>query len=184
MAGESTACEQEHSSLRGGGGARASLPLLFQIARPLWILTSDPSAKSAETGWAPSLRTNSEPKTRSTVQTRRARAVFQIFQAGRSMRNSTVSGNLAQGLGGMMSISTNDALSRVPAGLPIFITGGAEDPVGGRKGMTALAKAYEATGHTAVTLKLYDEGRHEMFNETNRDEVVGELLEWLSARLP
>jgi alpha-beta hydrolase superfamily lysophospholipase len=28
-------------------------------------------------------------------------------------------------------------------------------------------------------MKLYEQGRHEMLNETNRDEVVGDLVVWL-----
>ena len=32
-----------------------------------------------------------------------------------------------------------------------------------------------------VTLKVYPGGRHEMLNETNRSEVVGDLLGWLDA---
>ncbi|MEX1266445.1 MAG: hypothetical protein WEA08_05935, partial [Woeseia sp.] len=53
------------------------------------------------------------------------------------------------------------------------------DPVGGRHGMTRLAAAYERTGHTAVTLRIYSGGRHEMLNETNRDEVTEDILDWL-----
>ena len=30
-----------------------------------------------------------------------------------------------------------------------------------------------------VTLRLYPDGRHEMLNETNRDEVHADLLAWL-----
>jgi alpha-beta hydrolase superfamily lysophospholipase len=32
-----------------------------------------------------------------------------------------------------------------------------------------------------VTTRYYDGGRHEMFNETNRDEVLTDLLAWLDA---
>jgi alpha-beta hydrolase superfamily lysophospholipase len=32
-----------------------------------------------------------------------------------------------------------------------------------------------------VTTPYYDGGRHEMFNETNRDEVLTDLLAWLDA---
>ena len=31
-----------------------------------------------------------------------------------------------------------------------------------------------------MQLKLYPEGRHEMLNELNRDEVVDDLLGWLT----
>jgi alpha-beta hydrolase superfamily lysophospholipase len=34
-----------------------------------------------------------------------------------------------------------------------------------------------------VTVKSYAGGRHEMFNEINREDVVAELLEWLDSKL-
>ena len=30
---------------------------------------------------------------------------------------------------------------------------------------------------------MYPEARHEVFNETNRDEVVGDLVAWLDQRI-
>jgi alpha-beta hydrolase superfamily lysophospholipase len=32
-----------------------------------------------------------------------------------------------------------------------------------------------------VTYKFYPQGRHELLNETNRDEVQKDLLDWLDA---
>jgi alpha-beta hydrolase superfamily lysophospholipase len=46
------------------------------------------------------------------------------------------------------------------------------------------AKMYvEASSSPDVTVKLYPGGRHEMFNETNRDEVLADLAEWLETRI-
>jgi alpha-beta hydrolase superfamily lysophospholipase len=86
-------------------------------------------------------------------------------------------------LGGLFSIGSDHALSRIPGDLPILITGGSDDPVGGERGMTKLAMHYAQTGHSRMTLKLYEGGRHEMLNETNRDEVMRDWLDWISARL-
>jgi len=41
----------------------------------------------------------------------------------------------------------------------------------------------EGSSSPDLTVKLYPGGRHEMFNETNRDEVLADLAEWLDARL-
>lgn len=82
-------------------------------------------------------------------------------------------------LGGLLAISSAKALQRIPSGLPVLITGGEDDPVGGRHGMTRLAAAWESSGHTAVTLTIYPGGRHEILNETNRDAVTGDILGWL-----
>ena len=86
-------------------------------------------------------------------------------------------------LGGLFSIGSDHALGRIPGDLPILITGGSDDPVGGERGMTKLAMHYAQTGHSRMTLRLYEGGRHEMLNDTNRDEVTRDWLDWISARL-
>ena len=74
---------------------------------------------------------------------------------------------------------TPAALAGVKAGLPVYVFVGDQDPINRKlEGLTPLIEAYKAAG-LAVTLKVYPGGRHEMLNETNRDEVVGDLLAWL-----
>lgn len=68
--------------------------------------------------------------------------------------------------------------------LPVLILNGSDDPVGGEQGGERLAAAYRAAGLADVTLIAYPGGRHEVFNETNRDEVTADLLAWLAARVP
>ena len=68
-------------------------------------------------------------------------------------------------------------------GLPLYILSGTDDPVhAGLAWLEPLVARYRAAG-LDVTARYYDGGRHEMFNETNRDEVVAELIAWLN-RLP
>ena len=81
--------------------------------------------------------------------------------------------------GGLFGITSDDAVGRVPSDLPILISGGARDPVGGDKGMGRLALHYAQTGHTRMKVRIYDEARHEMLNETNRDEVTDDWLNWI-----
>lgn len=83
--------------------------------------------------------------------------------------------------GGLLEVTSTRALRKIRADLPILITGGSADPVGGQTGLTRLAKEYEKTGHTRTSLKIYPEARHEMFNETNRDEFFADVTQWLSA---
>jgi len=64
--------------------------------------------------------------------------------------------------------------------LPILISGGGADPVGGEKGMTRLAVHYAQTSHQRMKVKIYADGRHEMLNEINRDEVTADWLDWVS----
>ena len=83
-------------------------------------------------------------------------------------------------LGGLLRISKDEALRKIPSSLPILITGGSDDPVGGANGMGQLSSHYEATDHTELTTSIYSGGRHEMLNETNRDEFTSDLLRWSS----
>jgi alpha-beta hydrolase superfamily lysophospholipase len=73
--------------------------------------------------------------------------------------------------------------AKVPKGVPILVMSGEEDPVGGEKASSVkeLVARYEANGVGPVTLKLYPGGRHEMLNETNRDEVEADIVAWLDS---
>lgn len=83
----------------------------------------------------------------------------------------------------LLEISANGATARVPAALPILITGGEEDPIGGKRALARLAAEYEASGHERVTLTLYPDARHEMLNELNRDAATDNILAWIDAAL-
>lgn len=68
-------------------------------------------------------------------------------------------------------------------GFSVYVFVGDQDPI--NNGLAALAPlidSYRAAG-LDVAYKVYPGGRHEMLNETNRDEVVADLLAWLQARL-
>jgi alpha-beta hydrolase superfamily lysophospholipase len=67
--------------------------------------------------------------------------------------------------------------------LPILLLAGSEDPLGGEKSIAKLANAYVRRSKlTDVQAIVYPEARHEVFNETNRDEVIADLIAWLDAR--
>jgi alpha-beta hydrolase superfamily lysophospholipase len=73
---------------------------------------------------------------------------------------------------------------RIPATLPVLLFSGALDPVGRQtQSVSALAARYRALGLTDVEVVFYPDARHEMLNETNRDEVVHDVLTWLDARV-
>jgi alpha-beta hydrolase superfamily lysophospholipase len=46
---------------------------------------------------------------------------------------------------------------------------------------TGLAGALRAAG-VSVELTLYEDARHELLNETNRDEVTADVIRWLEQR--
>ena len=78
---------------------------------------------------------------------------------------------------------TPEALAAVKAALPVYVFVGDADPINQNlERLTPLVDAYRAAG-LDVTLKVYPGGRHEMLNETNRAEVVGDLVMWLEGVL-
>jgi alpha-beta hydrolase superfamily lysophospholipase len=72
----------------------------------------------------------------------------------------------------------------IPNELPVYIFSGDKDPVGGQgKAVTKLFQRFIKTGIKNVEFKLYPEGRHEMLNELNKDEVYNDVLNWLNKQI-
>ena len=64
--------------------------------------------------------------------------------------------------------------------LPLYIAAGELDPVNANLALlNVLVGRYRAAGLTDVTLRTYPGARHEILNETNRDEVVASVLDWI-----
>ncbi len=73
-----------------------------------------------------------------------------------------------------------DALRGIRADLPILLMSGSADPLSGAMALVELvAQRYRDAGVRDVTVLGYDGARHEVFNETNRDEVTANLIGWL-----
>jgi alpha-beta hydrolase superfamily lysophospholipase len=77
-------------------------------------------------------------------------------------------------------IADPERQKRIPKQLPIYVLAGDRDPVSGNaKSLQQLVNAYRRAGLSQVTCKFYAGGRHNMFDETNRAEVVRDLLAWM-----
>ena len=71
-------------------------------------------------------------------------------------------------------------VARIPGELPLYVAVGSQDPVNaGLALLWPLVDRYRAAGLGDVTVRVYDEARHEILNETNRAEVIDDLLQWL-----
>ncbi len=67
-----------------------------------------------------------------------------------------------------------------PKSLKTLIMSGDRDPVGKYgEGPRYVYKHLLLSGVSDVSLSLYEGARHELFNETNRDEVFRDMCEWL-----
>ncbi|MFH8607075.1 alpha/beta fold hydrolase [Streptomyces sp. NPDC018029] len=75
-------------------------------------------------------------------------------------------------------------IARVPTDLPIHIAVGEEDPCNQRMTLVhELLEDYRYAGIEDLTWKGYPDARHEILNETNRDEVQEDLTAWLDKRV-
>ncbi|MCS3510317.1 MULTISPECIES: alpha/beta hydrolase [Pseudomonas] len=86
-------------------------------------------------------------------------------------------------LGGLQQISKASNLAQIDPGLPILVLGGECDPVSEGKRLKSLAHALREAGSQHLQLNIYPQARHEVFNETNRDEVTADVLTWLDQAL-
>ncbi len=68
-------------------------------------------------------------------------------------------------------------LARIRKDLPIYIFSGEADPVGAN--LKGLIADLRAAGFTKLTTRVYPGARHETLNETNREEVTRDLIDWL-----
>ncbi|MFP8942107.1 alpha/beta fold hydrolase [Streptomyces fenghuangensis] len=85
---------------------------------------------------------------------------------------------------GVRKVNDPRQLDRVPRDLPVHIAVGDQDPC--HQGMTLvyeLLEDFRYLGLRDLTWRAYGGARHEILNETNRDEVQADLLAWLDDRV-
>ena len=76
-------------------------------------------------------------------------------------------------------------LERIPKALPVFMVSGTADPVGDYgKGVNAAFDSLKEAGLENISLKLYEGGRHELLNETNRQEIMADIWRWIQETVP
>ncbi len=84
---------------------------------------------------------------------------------------------------GIKIINTLSEVKKMSHDLPVLFVSGTEDPVGDYgKGVMKVAKQFDEAGIKDVTVKLFEEGRHEMLNETNRQLVYDYILDWIEQK--
>jgi alpha-beta hydrolase superfamily lysophospholipase len=85
--------------------------------------------------------------------------------------------DLADGRLGQASL---EFFQKYPRDLPIHIMAGTADPVGERSaGVRRLLDVMAKAGLTNVSGQLYDDARHELVHETNRQDVMRDIVAWL-----
>lgn len=85
---------------------------------------------------------------------------------------------------GLQQISKKESAFMIPKNLPILLAAGSDDPVGNfGKGVRRIYECYKKAGIEDVTMRLYAGDRHELLNETDRQQVYVDLYEWMRSRI-
>lgn len=75
-------------------------------------------------------------------------------------------------------------IAKISKDLPVLFASGDRDPVGDMgKGVTKAYEQFVNAGIKDVTLRIYENDRHEILNELDRDMVYRELLQWMQERM-
>lgn len=75
-------------------------------------------------------------------------------------------------------------VKKVSAKLPLFLVSGADDPVGDLgEGVKRVYNMFKEAGSCDITWKLYENDRHEILNEPDRQRVFEDILAWMMVRI-
>lgn len=78
-------------------------------------------------------------------------------------------------------VSSKEWYEKMPKSMPIFLVSGSMDPIGNySKGVKEVYAKLKQSGHTDVSMKIYEGARHEILNETNRDEVTADIISFFN----
>lgn len=78
-------------------------------------------------------------------------------------------------------LASVEEMRRIRPDLPVLLFTGDQDPINGFLAyFTPLVERYRAAGLGRVETRIYRGARHQLLHETNRDEVVGDVLAWLA----
>ncbi|MFC6014365.1 alpha/beta fold hydrolase [Nocardia lasii] len=85
---------------------------------------------------------------------------------------------------GLLAVTSHTHLanpSTVRTDLPLYVMVGDKDPLNSKLSLSdLLVQRYRDAGLTDITYRVYADARHEVLNETNRDEVEADLLAWIT----
>lgn len=77
-------------------------------------------------------------------------------------------------------VRKTENLKKIPKELPVFFVSGADDPVGNYgKGVQEAYDSLKNVGMSNLSMKLYENDRHELLNETDRIQVMEDIWQWI-----
>ena len=85
---------------------------------------------------------------------------------------------------GIKYITDTANIAKMNTGKPVYFMSGKDDPVGDYgKGVEKAYECFKKAGCRDVMIRLYENGRHEMLNESNKEKVYQDILNWLSEKV-
>lgn len=85
---------------------------------------------------------------------------------------------------GLDIIHKDNEVKKIEKELPFFFISGEQDPVGNyTKGVIGVIKQFRKCGMVDIDYTFYQEGRHELLNEINKQEVINDIIHWLEAKI-
>lgn len=76
-------------------------------------------------------------------------------------------------------------LANIPDTLPVLMVSGDADPVGDYgKGVQKAYASLKKAGLSDITLKMYHDDRHELLNETDREQIMEDIYTWIDEKMP
>jgi len=86
--------------------------------------------------------------------------------------------------GVLMDLAAEKQFKKIRRKLPILMISGEDDPVGSfGKGVKTVYRTFGRIGMKNVQMKLYAKARHELLNETNREDVYQDVFAWICEQL-
>lgn len=87
-------------------------------------------------------------------------------------------------MGGIRFVTNQKNIDRMCQETPVYFMSGDADPVGENgKGVTRAYNAFCRAGLHDVKMRLYPGGRHELLNETNREDIYKDVLDWINEKI-
>ncbi len=75
-------------------------------------------------------------------------------------------------------------IAKMKKDLPILFASGAADPVGNMgKGVQQAYDKFKEAGMQDLSIKLYENDRHEILNELDRDKVYQDMYDWMKSKM-
>lgn len=87
-------------------------------------------------------------------------------------------------LNALMCANSECVIENTPTDLPMLFVSGSMDPVGEYGGGVRAACMRYLEHGCEVDIHIYPEARHELLNEINRDEVMGDILDYIEDLKP